>query len=79
MARKAFETKIDKAGHQFVIRRMQYFTSRFILLGDQHRVGERLVDAIEATQYQQDQRKVIQTTYQTYRKTRDKFEGESKK
>ena len=62
MAKKAFSTKIDEAGHNFFIRRMQYFASRIMLLENQNRVGERLVDAIEAAKYQQDQREIVQTT-----------------
>jgi hypothetical protein len=37
------------------------------------------VDAIEATQYQQDQREIVQTTYSKHRKSLDKFEGECRK
>jgi hypothetical protein len=52
MANKAFSTKIDEVGHNFFIRRMQYFAGQVILLGDQNRVGERLVDAIAWVRFQ---------------------------
>jgi hypothetical protein len=58
-AKKVFETSIDEAMYKKHLRKMVYVAKRLILLGDQYRLGERLVDAIEMAEYQQSEKEKI--------------------
>ena len=76
-AKKALATNIDEVLYKDHMRRMQHFAQRLILLGDQYRLGDRLVDAIELAEYQQSEKVKIQDVYQNRRGgTLDKFQGE---
>jgi hypothetical protein len=71
-----FETSVDEVLYKKHMKTMQYLAKRLILLGDQYRLGERLVDAIEAAEYQQSEREKIQNVYENHRKKLDKVQGE---
>jgi hypothetical protein len=75
-AKKAINTNVDEALYKEHMRKMQYFAQRLIMLGDQYRLGERLVDAIEMAEYHQSEREKIQQVYETHRKSLDKFQGQ---
>ena len=75
-AKKVFKTSVDEAIYKKHVRKMQHFAQRLIFLGDQYRLGERLVDAIELAEYQQEEREKIQNVYETHKKSLDKYQGE---
>jgi hypothetical protein len=54
---------------------MQHFSTKLIFQTDQYKVGERLVEAIEKAEHQQDERVKIQDCYAKHRNL-DKFQGE---
>ena len=54
---------------------MQHFSKKLIFRTDQYKVGERLVEAIEKAEHQQDERIKIQDCYAKHRNL-DKFQGE---
>ena len=61
-AKKALATSVDEALYKEHMRKLQYFAQRLIMLGDQYRLGERLVDAIELAEYQQSEKEKINET-----------------
>jgi hypothetical protein len=75
-AQKVFETSVDEALYKKHLKKMIYLAQRLILLGDQYRLGERLIDAIEMAEYQQSEKEKIQKVYETHQRSLDKFQGE---
>jgi hypothetical protein len=67
-AKKVFETSVDEALYKKHLKKMLYLAQRLILLGDQYRLGERLVDAIEMAEYQQSEKEKIQSVCENHKK-----------
>ena len=78
-SKKVRNTTPGSALHNRFMNAMHHFAGKLIFQADQYKLGERLVEAIESAEYQQEERQKVQDCYSKRRGKLDKFEGEGRR
>jgi hypothetical protein len=74
VAKKMQNTKVGSSDSTKYLK----FAGKVIFQTDQFKVGERLVEAIASAEKQQEERQIVQDTYESHRRNLDRFAGEGR-